>query len=183
MAELKPPQPVGLLIGVIFADQELLPGLEAKLKRRLGPIDLRSPCFDFKETQYYREEMGTGLKRIFYSFENLISPDAIADIKLAAVEIEAAFASGGKRRVNLDPGYIDFYKLVLASAKFQGQKISVGKGVYVDPTLYYDKGWKPYDWGFPDFKGGTYYDFLTEVRTRYKDKVRRLGNSGPSDDR
>jgi hypothetical protein len=178
MADLKPPRPVGLLVGVIFSDEGLLPPLEAELEWQLGPIELRSPCFDFEITDYYRDEMGADLKRVFYSFKNLISPDIIADIKLTTVEIEALFTSGGKRRVNLDPGYIDYYKLVLASAKFQGQKISVGKGVYVDPTLYYDRGWKPYDWGFPDFKGGKYDDFLTDVRTRYKQKIRQLGDSG-----
>jgi hypothetical protein len=61
---------------------------------------------------------------------------------------------------------------VLVSNKYLGQKIYLGKGVYADPTLYYDKGWKPYDWGFPDFKSGRYDRFLSEVRKRYKAKIR-----------
>jgi hypothetical protein len=174
MAEVRPPQPVALIMGVILADTALLPELETELTRRLGKIDARSEIYDFEITDYYRDEMGEGLKRVFYAFRDLVSPESIADIKLAAIDIEQAFGQAGRRRVNLDPGYLDHYKLVLVSAKFQGQKICVGKGVYADPTLYYDKGWKPYAWGFPDFKSGKYDDFLTQVRTRYKDRIRSL---------
>lgn len=174
MAEIKPVQTVELLVGVIFRDADLLGALEVELERRLGKIERRSPVFEFGITDYYADEMGEGLKRVFYCFEDLISPESIVDVKLEANEIEERFTEGGKRRINIDPGYMDFYKLVLASAKFQGQKISLGKGVYADPTLYYDKGWKPYDWGFPDFKSGRYDDFLTQVRNTYKGKVRDL---------
>jgi hypothetical protein len=146
--------------------------MEAALEKRLSPIELRSAAFDFDVTDYYGTEMGPGLKRVIYAFRDLVGPDALADIKLATNDVEAYFASSGRRRVNIDPGYIDFHKLVLASVKFLGQKIYVGKGVYADPTLHYDKGWKPYPWGFPDFKDGRYHEFLTQVRAAYKAKLK-----------
>ncbi len=164
---------VELLIGVIFRDSMLLGSLEDSLEVSFGPVELRSDIYDFDVTDYYEPEMGKGLKRIFYSFRNLIVPDEIVGIKLRTNRLEDEFALDGKRRVNIDPGYIDFYKLVLVSNKFLGQKIYLGKGVYADPTLYYDKGWKPYVWGFPDFKSGRYYDFLERVREVYKQKIRR----------
>jgi hypothetical protein len=168
---VKLPQPVELILGVIFRDPGLLEPLEARLARGLGRIELRSDLYDFDVTDYYAEEMGSALKRIFYSFTDMISPDTIVDVKRTTDGIEGEFARDGKRRVNLDPGYMDFYKLVLASNKYLGQKVYLGKGVYADPTLYYDRGWKPYDWGFPDFKDGRYDAFLTEVRRRYKAKL------------
>jgi hypothetical protein len=174
LGEMKRAQPVELIAGVIFFDPALLQPLEAELERLAGKIEARSCVYAFDMTDYYREEMGEGLKRIFYSFRSLISPDEIADIKVRTNEIERKFTVAGRRQVNIDPGYMDFYKLVLASAKYLGQKIYLSKGVYADPTLYYDKGWKPYDWGFPDFKGGRYDDFLSEVRTTYKEKIRHL---------
>jgi hypothetical protein len=116
--------------------------------------------------------MGEGLKRIFYSFSDLIDPARLVDVKIESNRIEDEFALDGRRRVNVDPGYLDFYKLVLASAKFQGQKVYLGKGVYADPTLYYDKGWKSCDWSFPDFKSGRYDEFLSGVRRSYKNKMR-----------
>jgi hypothetical protein len=176
LAEMKSPRYVELLMGVIIADPALLEPLEADLEAEVGRVETRSEVFDFDITDYYREEMGEGLKRVFYAFEDLIDPAAIVEVKLVADDIERKFALGGRRRVNLDPGYMDFYKLVLASAKFMGQKIYLGKGVYADPTLYYDKGWRPYDWGFPDFKSGRYDEFLMVVRRAYKAKIRKMGD-------
>jgi hypothetical protein len=173
MAHLSAPQPVELLVGVLFKDARILAATEAELMDLLGRIELRSPVFDFDITAYYEEEMGTGLKRMFLSFDDLGDPAGIVEVKLATNEIERKLAEGGRRRVNLDPGYMDFYKLVLVSNKFLGQKIYLGKGVYADPTLYYDKGWKPYEWGFPDLRSGRYDAFLTEVREAYKAKIRR----------
>jgi hypothetical protein len=178
MPKMMPVQPVQLFVGVIFSDPGLLPPLEAELETVLGCIELRSPIFDFDITAYYEDEMGKGLKRVFYSFVDLIGPETIVDVKKVSNKIEAAFARGDRRRVNIDPGYMDFYKLVLASNKYLGQKIYLGKDVYADPTLYYDKGWKPYDWGFPDFKAARYDSFLTEVRAAYKRKIRGLSRAG-----
>jgi hypothetical protein len=174
MSGLSKPRPVKLFIGVIFSGDAPPERLETELERRFGPVEMRSPVFDFDVTDYYGEEMGEALKRVFYAFRDLIDPGAIVDIKLAANEIEGLFVKAGKRTVNIDPGYLDFYKIILVSGKFLGQKIYLGKGVYADPTLYYDKGWKPYDWGFPDFKGGTYYEFFTEARIAYKARIREL---------
>ena len=172
MAEVNAPQLVKLFVGVIFDAPDLLERLESELVGRIGAVESRSPVFAFDITDYYDEEMGRGLKRTFSSFEDLIDPGRIVEVKIASNLIEREFAEDGRRRVNLDPGYMDFYKVVLASNKFLGHKIYLGKGVYADPTLYYDKGWKPYDWGFPDFKSGRYYAFLTEVREIYKAEVR-----------
>jgi hypothetical protein len=181
MAEVSAVEPVQLIAGVLYADASLLGQVEQALESRLSPIDLRSEPFAFDVTGYYGPEMGGALKRILYAFRDLVSPETIADVKLATNDVEASFAAAGspggsgrpgKRRVNIDPGYIDFHKLVLASAKFLGQKIYIGKGIYADPTLYYDKGWKPHPWGFPDFKDGRYDDFLTRVRGAYKVKLR-----------
>ena len=174
MSGFEAPRPVKLFAGVIFARGELLNAFESEIERRLGPIESRSTLYDFDVTDYYEDEMGPGLKRVFYSFRQLIDPGKIVEVKLGANEIEEAFRRDGKRTVNIDPGYMDFYKIVLVSGKFMGQKIYLGKGVYADPTLYYDKGWKPYDWGFPDFKVGTYDDFFSGVRRAYKEAVREL---------
>lgn len=177
MGVLQTPQPVALVMGAIYADGVPLDEIEPALAGEFGEIDLASSPFDFDVTDYYETEMGSGLKRIFYGFKRLIDPGEIVDIKLAAVRLEHEMGREGKRRVNLDPGYMDFNKLVLVSAKFLAQKIYLTKGVYADPTIYYDKGWKVYDWAFPDFKSGRYHDFFREVRNLYKAKMRELGDA------
>jgi hypothetical protein len=172
MAQVTVAQPVQLLVGIILKGAEPIRPLEEEMARHIGTLEATSPAFDFDVTDYYEDEMGSPLSRIFYTFRHLIDPAEIVGVKLAANRIEQTFAEGGRRRVNIDPGYMDFYKLVLVSNKYLGQKIYLGKGVYADPTLYYDKGWKPYDWGFPDFRSGRYDAFLTDVRKAYKAKIR-----------
>jgi hypothetical protein len=176
VAEVLPVQPVQVIAAVLVADLALLPEVERDLERVLSPIEASSEPLDFDCTGYYGPEMGSGLKRVLYAFRDLASPETIVDIKLATNKVEEYYADSGKRRVNIDPGYLDFHKLVLASAKFLGQKIYMGKGIYADPTLYYDKGWKPHPWGFPDFKDGRSNGFLAEVRAAYKAKLRRIGD-------
>ena len=59
--------------------------------------------------------------------------------------------------------------MVLASFKFQGQKIYLGSRVWADLTLYYRKGgWSVFEWTFPDFKAGLYDKTLLEIRRIYK---------------
>jgi hypothetical protein len=171
---LRSPQPVYLVMGVIFAGRERLDELEARMAASFGETEIRSEVFDFDVTDYYRDEMGPGLKRVFYGFKRLIDPGDIVDIKLAAVEIEEGLSREGRRRFNLDPGYMDFNKVILVSAKFLAQKVYLSKGVYADPTIYYDKGWKVYDWAFPDFRSGRYDAFFTEARRSYKTRIRQL---------
>jgi hypothetical protein len=129
----------------------------------------------FEVTDYYQDEMGWGIQRIFLSFQRLIDPAGLADIKIDTNRIEDELAVDGRRKVNLDPGYMDVCKVVLASAKYNGQKIYLEKGIYADPTLHYQKGhFEPYPWSFPDFKDGRYESVFLRIRELYK--VARRGH-------
>jgi hypothetical protein len=71
--------------------------------------------------------------------------------------------------VNLDAGYMDYDKVVLVSAKYNGQKIYLDQGIWADLTLHYEKGqFNPYPWSFPDFKMGIYNDVFMEIRKKFK---------------
>lgn len=181
MGVLGKPQPVQLVMGVIFRYDRDLDEVASRLTGEMGEIDARSEAFEFDVTDYYEDEMGPGLRRVFLSFKNLIDPGDIVDIKLTAVRLEDDMSREGKRKVNLDPGYMDFNKLILVSAKFLAQKIYLAKGVYADPTIYYDKGWKDYEWAFPDFRSRRYNDFFSEVRKLYKEKMRNMEKRAPAD--
>ena len=168
-----PVDPVKLFVGVLAAPQAPIEGARSSLIRRFGPIDLESAPIPFSFTDYYEKEMGAPLQRLFWSFERLIPPESIAEIKLATNEIEQSLALDGRRTVNLDPGYLDTYKVILATAKGAGQKIHLRDGIWADLAVTFVKGRvKFFDWGFPDYKSGRYDKTLLAIRARYKSQRR-----------
>ncbi|MBN2183741.1 MAG: DUF4416 family protein [Candidatus Krumholzibacteriota bacterium] len=149
-----------------------------ELEGILGPIDYRGKAFPFDMTDYYEDEMGPGISRVIVSFAPLGEAMDIVQVKHSARSLEDSFSKDGKRRINIDPGYIDFFKAVLASFKEGPQKIYIGEGVYADPVLMYQEGrWITLPWTFPDFKKGLYMDDLSAIRDIYK-KKRRTSGSG-----
>lgn len=169
--------PVKLVICVLFSDEQLLNNAKCDLIRCYGEIDFESAVFDFNTSYYYYTEMGSPLFRVFYSHKRLIQPDEIARIKIECNRLEMTYAVQNNRKVNLDPGYLDYDKFVLASAKYNGQKIYLDLGIYADITLHYQKGhFVPYPWSFPDFKSGIYENSFLAIRTKYKSQL-KLRNS------
>lgn len=163
------PAPVKLICGILYSDAVLMEHACRLMEQCWGPIDFTSGDFLFDVSDYYVPEMGEPIFRRFISFDPLIPPQSVASIKIACNEIEDALAKNGRRLVNLDPGYLDYDKLVLASAKYNGQKIYLGYGIWADLTLFYRKGrFEPYPWTFPDFTSGRYNDPLLRIRTLYK---------------
>jgi hypothetical protein len=169
------PDPVKLFIGTLYSDQELLKKADELLQGEFGQIDYRSEPQEFTITDYYVQEMGSPIYRCFFSHESLIQPSDIARIKLATNEMEIRLAVDGKRKINLDPGYMDVCKIVLASAKYNGPKVYLEHGIYADLTLSYEKGsFHPYPWSFPDFKTGCYNNAFLRVRELYKVQLKEL---------
>jgi len=169
------PTPAKLFCGILYSDDRLLQKAIQLLIEKYGSSDFKSKIFPFTLTNYYETEMGTPIYRIFYSFTNLINPKFLAKIKIECNEIEDNLAKDNKRKVNLDPGYMDYDKVVLASAKYKGHKIYLDYGIYADPTLRYEKGhYIPGEWCFPDFKTGLYEKDFMEIRAKYKLQLKNL---------
>ncbi|MCI0417317.1 DUF4416 family protein [bacterium] len=169
MSSVEPVVPIKLFVVTLHRDAAILQSAKSDMINALGEIDWESEDFPFDVTDYYENEMGMGLLRRFYSFQRLIMPDQIAEIKIYTNQLEEKYRNEKGRRINLDPGYLDTYKVVLASTKFGGQKIYVGKGIYADMTLVMYKGqWESFAWGFPDFKSGRYDTALSTIRDLYK---------------
>jgi len=177
MAAPHSPIPVKLVVAALYSDEARLLAARERLVQQFGPIDFTSRLFSFEVTTYYVAEMGAPQIRLFYSFEKLISPGDLAAIKLATNVIEDELAIDGRRKVNLDAGYLDPDKLVLASAKYNRQKIYLADGIWADLTLHYEKGhFSAYPWSFADFRTGEYERTFLRIREIYKAQLKRGGN-------
>ena len=175
MAKPLKPIPVKIFAGVFFNEEILIKKIREEFVDKIGEIDYESEIFDFNFTNYYEKEMGKNIKRIFYSFKELIDPGKIVNIKYVCYEIEEKYKTPeGKRKVNIDPGYMDFFKVVLVSFKPGGYKIYLDKGVYADITLWYEKGkFKPLLTSFPDFKNNLYEKTFLKIRELYKKDLKK----------
>jgi hypothetical protein len=166
----KPPQ-VKLICGMISAKPTLFDEAAGALRRVFGPTDIVSETMDFDFTHYYDREMGSPLYRRFISFAELIQPEILIEAKLLTNALECDFASRGggnpSRPINLDPGYIESSKLVLASMKNFSHRVYLGKSVFAEVTLMFHKGaWEPLSWTFPDFASPRYQGFLTAAKDK-----------------
>lgn len=179
MARPRPTQPVKLICGLLGGDPDLLRRAKQLLRQTLGTIDLESEIWPFFQTEYYKEEMGTDLKRQFVSFDKPVPPDAMAGIKheTNAIEERIAEQCGGlelTRPVNLDPGYIDLGKLVLATTKDNAHRVYIGQNMYAEVTLRYGAGgWHIWPWTYPDYHQQHYHEFFTRVRERLREQRRQ----------
>lgn len=150
------------------------PALCDDLEKTFGSIDYRGAFLPFNDGGYYAPEMGGPLHRALISFRGLSDPSELPRWKTAARELETAWSRDGKRMRNLDIGYLDPDKLVLASFKQGPCKIYVGLGVWADMVLGYSKGsFVPTPWTFPDFKSGCYNSSLGVIREKLKAEMRR----------
>lgn len=178
MGLISRPKPVNLIIGVLTSTPELLRQIYKALEEYFGPIDLRSDILPFKFTDYYDEEMGNGIQRQFYSFEKLIMPDEIATVKVQTNHIEESIASSKKysvqRPINIDPGYMNESRLILASTKDFSHRIYLRDGIYAEVTLNYRRRrYESFPWTFPDYKSSDYQNFFLLARELYVKKLKR----------
>jgi len=181
MGDINQPLPVKLFVGILTSLPEILPSAEKHLSECFGTIDARSALFPFNWTHYYDETMGIPITRCFLGFEKLIVPPSIADIKKTTNEIELLFESEWPkvpRPINLDPGYIEESKLVLASTKNYYHRILISGGIYAEVTLHFERGaWQTLPWTFPDYASKSYYTYFMSLRKLYREQLKRGHNT------
>jgi len=173
MGKIAPSKPVKLIVGFIFKDKNSFEKAKSTLTRYFGKIDFESAPIPFNTTNYYQEELGTGLSRVFISFAKLIKPQQISKIKVLTNKIEEKLSSGKKRLVNIDPGYLNLAKLVLASTKDYVHRIYLDKGIYAEITLFYqDKSFQDWKWTYPDFRNKEIIGLFSQIRELYAEQTK-----------
>jgi len=173
MGTARKPAPVKLIASLLTGDPGLLPGVRAALTHAFGPIDLESETLPFDHTDYYAAEFGPALQRQIVTFERLITPEDLPAVKCRTNELEQSFAREGRRRVNIDPGYVSLSKLVLATTKDHAHRLYLGQGIYGEVTLAYQQGrFRPWPWTYSDYASDSYCALFMEIRRRYKAHMR-----------
>lgn len=173
------PKPVKLFAGLLSSGKNLLATVEEELTVLFGPIEVRTDVIPWNVSHYYETEMGANLLRRFVSFARPISPEALPDIKLRTRTIEQRHCGdAGDRRINIDPGYLDVGKVVLASTKSAGHRIYLQRGIYAEMTLlYHDGAFRPFVYTYADYLWPATTAFLTQVRTRYLEQLKEQGGA------
>lgn len=164
---------VKLIIGFIFKEENILNEAKAILVRRFGKIDFESQTLPFVHTDYYEKEFGEDLKRKFISFTKLVLPCDLPKIKIITNKIETKLSSGSSRLINIDPGYLDLAKLILASTKDYKHRIYLNRGIYAEVTLFYqDKTFQSWQWTYPDYKTPEYIAIFNRIRQIYAQQIK-----------
>lgn len=168
MSKLKIPEPTKLISSIFSANTELLGEILGELVEKYGSTDFISEFMSFDYTDYYAKEMGQSLIRRFVSFENLVRPESLQQIKIFTNSIEEKYSSKGKRKVNIDPGYISKHNLILATGKNYTHRPYLGEGIYADLTLIYrNKTFQPLEWTYPDYAEKNITKMFNRIREKY----------------
>lgn len=164
-------------IALLSNRADLLPVVEADLAILFGSIESFSPVIPWALTDYYEGEMGPGLLRKFVSFAPLISPESLPEIKLQTRALEEKYGwmrhEARGRSVNIDPGYLDAGKVVLASTKSAGHRIYLRSGIYGEVTLLFHKGsFEPLVYTYRDYVWPETISFFSALRSFYLGQIK-----------
>jgi hypothetical protein len=171
------PQPVKYFLGLIYSCQISLWDLERKLQARFDFIDRKSPVLEFDSfTDYYQKEMGSKLYRTWWSLHRLQPPDKLWELKLKANQLEEEYraeAQAEGRTINIDPGYLNESRLVLASCKDFSHRVYLNQGVFAEVTMIYmGDGFQPLEWTYPDYQSPEALKYFETLKQDYRSQLK-----------
>ena len=122
--------------------------------------------------------MGQGLSRRFIAFNRLQMPDKLIAIKHFCVKLEKKYTNNNKRIINIDPGYLNEAKLVLSTTKDYNHRLYLGKGVFAEITLCYQKNsFIDLATTYPDYRTEEYKKYFSRLRCLYRDQIHHHGQN------
>jgi hypothetical protein len=165
MGKPNPPEKALLFIASLFSEEEYYNEAKEIIIREFGELSFESDVLPWNHSEYYREELGWPISRRFFAFKELINPEGITEIKLITNNLEQLLTPEGRRKINLDPGYVTLSKVVLATTKNYAHRIYLGKGIYAEVTLYYRQGrFRPHDFTYRDYRSEEYNRIFLKLR-------------------
>jgi hypothetical protein len=178
MSAPRQPKPAKLFVSVISAFPQRIASALTELADRHGAMDFVSAVLPFEYTDYYYAELGRPLVRRFASFLTLIQQDDLPLIKEATNKLEVRSSSGGRRSVNVDPGYLVAERFILGTGKNYAHRIYLSRGIYADLTLVFRQGeYRPLPWTYPDYTEAKFRGWLKALRQKYLLQLRAEGKT------
>jgi hypothetical protein len=179
MAEVRSPSPVLLVVAAFSRHHQALEWGGERLQSRHGPVALTSEPYPFVQTDYYADQMGTDLLKLFFAFEKLVPADCLPELKHATNRLEDELARSGQfpeaRPLNLDPGILTLGKFQLATTKDQAHRIYLRDGIFAEVTLRYQDGaFHPWPWTYADYRQACVNDFLLRARAFYRTALQKM---------
>jgi hypothetical protein len=156
------------LLGVIASPAAPLADLEGEIRAGLFETALATPSLPFDFTDYYEAEMGTGLVRRWHAGTSLLPADRLPDLKRASIELERRWSEAGRRRVNVDPGYVSETQLLLATTKPLPAAVYLRDGLFaLVELLYYGAAFRELPWTYPDYAAAAARGWFDPFRALY----------------
>jgi hypothetical protein len=176
MSDPQSAEPVKLIVSLFSGEGRTLGDAVRTLSEKYGKVDFISAPVPFAYTDYYMKEFGGLLVRRLVAFYRLIRPDSLPDIKLWTNSLERRLSEEGRRKVNIDPGYLAKAHLVLATGKGYSHRPYLREGIYADLTLIYkNKAFQVLPWTYPDYASGEMIAMLTRIREKYILQLKATG--------
>jgi hypothetical protein len=168
-----------LFVAVMHGPQADPAEAVGQLEGAFGSVASRSDPYRFDRSDYYRGEMGEGLRKFIAVFDRPVPQDDLAAIKLATNGMEQRVGAAGGRRFNLDPGLMSLSTVILASTKAHAHRIYLGRGIWAEAALLYEKGsWQPLPWTYPDYRRPEVLEFMGRVRRGCRGKIHATAEAG-----
>lgn len=176
MGALREAPPAKLFMAVMHRPDFDPAPLLAQLAVRYGTVDFLCAPYPFG-SNYYEAEMGPGLVKFFVSFEPLVSQDRLSKLKRETNVMEEGRANARGRLINLDPGIITHYSVILATTKGYAHRIYLGVGIYAEPTLLFRRGaLEALPWSYPDYQTPAAHNFFRAARRRLLEQTATVDN-------
>ncbi len=187
------PLPVCRFAGLLAGSEEQLAAARFELAQWYGKIDDTSDILPFTFTQYYTGEMGPNLLRQWVRFTALFNPEHLAKCKLETNMAETLLArqfndkrtgpasgTAPTRPINIDPGYVHRYKVILATTKDHSHRVYLTEGIYGEVTLHWSQNkWTPWPWTYADYQTPQAAAFFERARTAYLEQLTRVASGAP----
>lgn len=175
-SRIKDVLPVKVFFSIIFSRGEIEKDIKSALEKKFNLLLTPSETLPFTHTDYYEEEMGKDLKRFFLFSETLFPLSLLPYLKHKSREIEILHSVNGKRKMNIDPGFITLEKICLLTYKNYYHRFHIGEGVYAEMTLAYMKGrMVHYSWTYPDYREEKIKSIFLLEREKYKKILKEEG--------